>query len=174
MNSNGKPITKQNGDMNSAAAREKYGVCMTTISNRARKSVIRTPSSGSNIVYREGVHVFYKKSWLDQEFGGSKVVVDSPVQQTMDFGRGNSSDVKSSVAGIVDDFCNNKEYFETRLGMLNRRACLHRGASCAFRARSEISGMLSVLNALGYEARGDWDRYDSEFDLVPAECFNID
>ena len=63
----------------------------------------------------------------------------------------------------------NREYFERRITALNRRACLHEGEHCGIRARQEITGMLCVLNALGYEAVGDWTRYDAEFELVPAK-----
>ena len=65
-------------------------------------------------------------------------------------------------------FHTNREYFERRITALNRRACLHEGEHCGIRARQEITGMLCVLNALGYEAVGDWTRYDGEFELVLA------
>ena len=63
----------------------------------------------------------------------------------------------------------NRDYLERRITALNRRACLHEGEHCGIRARQEITGMLCVLNALGYEAVGDWTRYDGEFKLVRAE-----
>ena len=68
-------------------------------------------------------------------------------------------------------FIGAKFYFEQRLTALNRRACLHKGAPCAVRARAEITGMLTVINELGYEADGDWDRYDSEIFLMPVKDF---
>ena len=70
---------------------------------------------------------------------------------------------------LVHRLGKNKLYFEQRITALNRRACLHEGEHCGVRARQEITGMLCVLNALGYEAVGDWTRYDGEFELVPAE-----
>lgn len=62
----------------------------------------------------------------------------------------------------------NRGYFERRISALNRSACLHEGEHCGIRARQEITGMLCVLNALGYEAVGNWNRYDGEFKLVRA------
>ena len=70
---------------------------------------------------------------------------------------------------MMRKFDENRDYFERRITALNRRACLHEGEHCGVRARQEITGMLCVLNALGYEAVGDWNRYDGEFELVPAE-----
>lgn len=65
-------------------------------------------------------------------------------------------------------FGKNLEYFERRITALNRRACLHEGEPCGIRARQEITGMLCVLNALGFEVVGDWSRYDGEFMIAPA------
>ena len=61
------------------------------------------------------------------------------------------------------------EYLAGRIAALNRRACLYKGKPCAVRARSEITGMVSVLSALGWEVECDWDRYDSGVDIVPVE-----
>ena len=67
---------------------------------------------------------------------------------------------KSEKAFVVvkDRFFDNIEYFERRLDALNRRACFHRNEQCGIRARAEITGMLTVINALGFEAVGDWDK----------------
>ena len=65
-------------------------------------------------------------------------------------------------------FGKNLEYFERRITALNRRARLHEGEHCGISARNEITGMVCVLNALGFEVVGDWTRYDSEFMLAPA------
>ena len=75
---------------------------------------------------------------------------------------------EQALVAVKDMFLDNLEYFERRITALNRRACLHEGEHCGIRARQEITGMMCVLNALGFEAVGDWTRYDSEFDLVPA------
>ena len=37
------------------------------------------------------------------------------------------------------------------------------------RARSEITGMVTVLSALGWEVVCDWDRYKSDVFIVPVE-----
>lgn len=69
-----------------------------------------------------------------------------------------------------EEFCERFEevlpYFEYRITFLNRRACLYPNEPCGKRARLEITGMLSVLNALGYEAKGDWNDYNSKFEIV--------
>lgn len=79
---------------------------------------------------------------------------------------------EQALVAVKDMFLDNLEYFERRITALNRRACLHEGEHCGVRARQEITGMLCVLNALGYEAVGDWTRYDGEFELVPAEVLS--
>ena len=60
------------------------------------------------------------------------------------------------------------EYFEVRISLLNRRACLHKDEPCGKRARNIITGMVDVINALGLEVVGDWDAYDCYFRIVPA------
>ena len=74
---------------------------------------------------------------------------------------------KSEKAFVVvkDRFFDNIEYFERRLDALNRRACFHRKEQCGIRARAEITGMLTVINALGFEAVGDWDKYLAKADV---------
>ena len=62
-----------------------------------------------------------------------------------------------------------KEYLAGRIAALNRRACLYKGKPCAVRARSEITGMVTVLSALGWEVVCDWDRYKSDVFIVPVE-----
>lgn len=61
------------------------------------------------------------------------------------------------------------EYLAGRIAALNRRACLYKGKPCSVRARSEITGMVSVLSALGWEVECDWDWYNSEVFIVPVE-----
>ena len=60
-------------------------------------------------------------------------------------------------------------YLAGRIAALNRRACLYKGNPCAVRARSEITGMVTVLSALGWEVVCDWDRYKSDVFIVPVE-----
>lgn len=60
------------------------------------------------------------------------------------------------------------EYFEVRISLLNRRACLHEDEPCGKRARNVITGMVDVINALGFEVVGDWNAYDCHFRIVPA------
>lgn len=62
------------------------------------------------------------------------------------------------------------EYLAGRIAALNRRACLYKGKPCAVRARSEITGMVTVLSALGWEVVCDWDQYDSVVALIPVEA----
>ena len=73
------------------------------------------------------------------------------------------------IAGI--NFLGARLSFEQRLTELNCLACLHKGEPCAVRARAEITGMLTVINAIGYEADADWDRYDKDIYLNPAKDF---
>ena len=67
------------------------------------------------------------------------------------------------------NFEKNKEYFARRIDALHRRASLHKGAICGSRARAEITGMITILNALGYEVKMNWDLWCAECEIVPAE-----
>ena len=71
---------------------------------------------------------------------------------------------------LADRLKGEAEYLAGRIAALNRRACLYRGAPCAIRARSEITGMVTVLSALGWEVDCTWDQYDSGVVLVPVEA----
>lgn len=71
---------------------------------------------------------------------------------------------------LADCLKGEAEYLVGRIAALNRRACLYRGAPCAIRARSEITGMVTVLSALGWEVDCSWDQYDSGVSLVPVEA----
>ena len=66
-------------------------------------------------------------------------------------------------------FYEHTEYFARRIDALHRRASLHKGAICGIRARAEITGMITVLNALGYEVKMNWDLWCAECEIVPAE-----
>ena len=66
-------------------------------------------------------------------------------------------------------FYQHLEYFERRIDALHRRASLHKGEICGSRARAEITGMITVLNALGYEVKMNWDLWCAECEIVPAE-----
>ena len=68
-------------------------------------------------------------------------------------------------------FYQHLEYFERRIDALHRRASLHKGAICGSRARAEITGMITVLNALGYEVKMNWDLWCAECEIVPAGEF---
>ena len=57
---------------------------------------------------------------------------------------------------------------ETRISLLNRRACLHKDEPCGIRARNVITGMIDVINALGFEVVGDWSKYYEDFAIVPT------
>lgn len=63
------------------------------------------------------------------------------------------------------------EYFERRIDALHRRASLHKGEICGHRARAEITGMITVLNALGYEVKMNWDLWCAECEIIPVEDF---
>lgn len=63
------------------------------------------------------------------------------------------------------------EYFERRIDALHRRASLHKGEICGHRARAEITGIITVLNALGYEVKMNWDLWCAECEIVPAGEF---
>lgn len=59
-------------------------------------------------------------------------------------------------------------YLESRISLLNRRACLYKDKPCGMRARNVITGMVDVINALGFEVVGDWADYSSVFTIVPT------
>jgi hypothetical protein len=67
---------------------------------------------------------------------------------------------------LAATFQTHVEYLETRISLLNRRACLHEGEPCGIRARNVITGMIDVINALGFEVVGDWKDYASDFAIV--------
>ena len=69
---------------------------------------------------------------------------------------------------LAGTFQTNVEYLETRISLLNRRACLHKDEPCGQRARNVITGMIDVINALGFEVVGDWSKYYEDFAIVPA------
>ena len=68
---------------------------------------------------------------------------------------------------LADTFQTHVEYLETRISLLNRRACLYKDKPCGMRARNVITGMVDTINALGFEVVGDWADYNSDFALVP-------
>ena len=69
---------------------------------------------------------------------------------------------------LIATFQENVAYLETRISLLNRRACLHKDEPCGQRARNVITGMIDVINALGFEVVGEWDDYKCNFQIVPA------
>ena len=69
---------------------------------------------------------------------------------------------------LITTFQENVAYLETRISLLNRRACLHKDEPCGIRARNVITGMIDVINALGFEVVGDWSKYYEDFAIVPA------
>jgi len=69
---------------------------------------------------------------------------------------------------LIATFQENVAYLETRISLLNRRACLHEDEPCGIRARNVITGMIDVINALGFEVVGDWSKYYEDFAIVPA------
>ena len=69
---------------------------------------------------------------------------------------------------LADTFQANVAYLETRISLLNRRACLHKDEPCGIRARNVITGMIDVINALGFEVVGDWSDYNCDFAIVPT------
>ena len=66
-------------------------------------------------------------------------------------------------------FDKNKDYFARRIDAQHRRASLHKGAICGHRARAEITGIITVLNALGYEVKMNWDLWCAECEIIPVE-----
>ena len=71
-------------------------------------------------------------------------------------------------------FDKNMDYLEMRIDALHRRASLHRGEMCGHRARAEITGMITVLNAIGYEVKMDWDLWCAECKIISEEFIVID
>ena len=71
---------------------------------------------------------------------------------------------------LQENFYKQMEYLERRIDALHRRASLHKGEICGHRARAEITGMITVLNALGYEVKMNWDLWCAECEIVPAEA----
>ena len=69
---------------------------------------------------------------------------------------------------LADCLKGEAEYLAGRIAALNRRACLYKGKPCAVRARAEITGMVTVLSALGWEVDCSWDQYDSGVVLIPV------
>ena len=69
---------------------------------------------------------------------------------------------------LADCLKSEAEYLAGRIAALNRRACLYKGAPCAIRARAEITGIVTVLSALGWEVDCSWDQYDSNVALIPV------
>ena len=69
---------------------------------------------------------------------------------------------------LGERFQDRVEYFGVRISLLNRRACLHKDEPCGKRAQNVITGMVDVINALGFEVVGDWDNYACDFRIVPA------
>lgn len=70
-------------------------------------------------------------------------------------------------------FDKNKDYFEMRIDALHRRASLHKDEMCGHRARAEITGMITVLNALGYEVKMDWNLWCAECEIIPEDFIVI-
>ena len=71
---------------------------------------------------------------------------------------------------LADRLKGEAEYLSGRIAALNRRACLYKGKPCAIRARAEITGMVTVLSALGWEVDCSWDQYDSGVALIPVKA----
>ena len=69
---------------------------------------------------------------------------------------------------LADCLKGEAEYLAGRIAALNRRACLYKGKPCAIRARAEITGMVTVLSALGWEVDCTWDQYYSGVALIPV------
>ncbi len=72
------------------------------------------------------------------------------------------------IKDIANVFQENLDYVQSRISLLNRRACLHKDEPCGQRARNVITGMIDVINALGFEVVGEWDDYKCNFQIVPA------
>ena len=72
------------------------------------------------------------------------------------------------IKDIAHVFQENLDYVQSRISLLNRRACLHKDEPCGQRARNVITGMIDVINALGLEVVGEWDNYACDFQIAPA------
>ena len=75
---------------------------------------------------------------------------------------------QEEIKHLANAFKENLNYVQTRISLLNRRACLHKDEPCGIRARNVITGMIDVINALGFEVVGDWSKYYEDFAIVPA------
>ena len=75
---------------------------------------------------------------------------------------------------LQEAFDKNKDYIAMRIDALHRRASLHKGEMCGHRARAEITGIITVLNALGYEVKMNWDLWCAECEIIPEEIIVID
>ena len=75
---------------------------------------------------------------------------------------------QEEIKHLSNAFQENLVYVQTRISLLNRRACLHKAEPCGQRARNVITGMVDVLNALGLEVVGEWDNYACDFQIAPA------
>ena len=71
-------------------------------------------------------------------------------------------------------FDKNKDYFAMRIDALHRRASLHKDEMCGHRARAEITGMITVLNALGYEVKMNWDLWCAECEIISEDFIVIE
>ena len=75
---------------------------------------------------------------------------------------------QEEIKHLANAFQENLNYVQTRISLLNRRACLHKDEPCGQRARNVVTGMVDVLNALGLEVVGEWDNYACDFQIAPA------
>ena len=75
---------------------------------------------------------------------------------------------QEEIKHLANAFQENLNYVQTRISLLNRRACLHKDEPCGQRARNVITGMVDVLNALGLEVVGEWDNYACDCQIAPA------
>ncbi len=75
---------------------------------------------------------------------------------------------QEEIKHLDNAFQENLNYVQTRISLLNRRACLHKDEPCGQRARNVITGMIDGINALGFEVVGEWDDYKCNFQIVPA------
>lgn len=81
---------------------------------------------------------------------------------------------KNNENSLQAAFDKNKDYIAMRIDALHRRASLHKGEMCGHRARAEITGIITVLNALGYEVKMNWDFWCAECEIIPEEIIVID
>lgn len=73
-----------------------------------------------------------------------------------------------AIKHLANAFQENLDYVQTRISLLNRRACLHKDEPCGQRARNVITGMVDVINALGLEVVGEWDNHACDFQIAPV------